>query len=222
MSYDNDVNIKLEDVNNSSNICFSMPIDYLWKRLSEEDLLEITTNLVSSGFLTKTLKKLIEAPALDNSIFSSTDKSIIEFKEVLISLIDELKESYVQDLEISEMKRWWSVGRSIERIVEIIFPEKKIRYSFNPQEDGFYIIDGENSDKVLNINLIDLTCSVNNEKVNGKDGSSYFYNIAIELKKITRERQEYLDNWIKDRDENRELKNKIKELEIRLSRHKKI
>jgi len=222
MSYDNDVNIKLEDVNNSSNICFSMPIDYLWKRLSEEDLLEITTNLVSNGFLTKTLKKLIDAPALDSSIFSSTDKSIIEFKEVLISLIDELKESYVQDLEISEMKRWWSVGRSIERIVEIIFPEKKIRYSFNPQEDGFYIIDGENSDKVLNINLIDLTCSVNNEKVNGKDGGGYFYNIAMELKKITRERQEYLDNWIKDRDENRELKNKIKELEIRLSRHKKI
>jgi len=222
MSYDNDVNIKLEDVNNSRNVCFSIPIDYLWKRLSEEDLLEITTNLVSSGFLTKTLKKLIEAPALDNSIFSSTDKSIIEFKEVLISLIDELKESYVKDLEISEMKRWWSVGRSIERIIEIIFPEKKIRYSFNPHEDGFYIIDESNSDKVLNINLIDLTCSVNNEKVNGKDGSSYFYNIAIELKKITRERQEYLDNWVKSREENKELKNKIKELEARLSRYEEI
>ena len=222
MPYDRDVNIKLEDVNNSRNVCFSMPIDYLWKRLSEEDLLEITTNLVSNGFLTKTLKKLIDAPALDSSIFSSTDKSIIEFKEVLISLIDELKESYVQDLEISEMKRWWSVGRSIERIVEIIFPEKKIRYSFNPQEDGFYIIDESNSDKVLNINLIDLTCSINNEKVNGKDGSSYFYNIARKLELITRKREKYLDNWIKDRDENKELKNKIKELEDRLCRYEKI
>jgi len=163
MSYDKDVNVKLEDVNNSTNISLSIPMEYLWNKLSEDDLFNITKMW------------------------------------------------------------WWSIGRSVERVIKIIYPDRKISYSVDPYDKGFYIIDKDNNDdNVLIINFSDWSYSINNEKVNGKDADSYFYNIYTELNNISRERKEYIGKWINSKEENDKLKKNIKELEDRLSKYEKI
>ena len=46
MSYDKDVGVRLEMVNgNSQNLNFSMPLDYFWNNLSEEDLSEVKVKM---------------------------------------------------------------------------------------------------------------------------------------------------------------------------------
>jgi len=224
MSYDKDVNVKLEDVNNSTNISLSIPMEYLWNKLSEDDLFNITKMFISNGYLTKIIKELINEESIEYGAFGSYfDKEYIIFKETLISLIDELKENYVNDLKEIEKMRWWSIGRSVERVIKIIYPDRKISYSVDPYDKGFYIIDKDNNDdNVLIINFSDWSYSINNEKVNGKDADSYFYNIYTELNNISRERKEYIGKWINSKEENDKLKKNIKELEDRLSKYEKI
>jgi len=159
MSYDKDVNVKLEDVNNSTNISLSIPMEYLWNKLSEDDLFNITKMFISNGYLTKIIKELINEESIEYGAFGSYfDKEYIIFKETLISLIDELKENYVNDLKEIEKMRWWSIGRSVERVIKIIYPDRKISYSVDPYDKGFYIIDKDNNDdNVLIINFSALS-----------------------------------------------------------------
>jgi len=224
MSYDKDVNVKLEDVNNSTNISLSIPMEYFWNKLSEDDLFNITKMFISNGYLTKIIKELINKESIEyGALGSYLDKEYIIFKETLISLIDKLKESYVNDLKEVEKMRWWSIGRSVERIIKIIYPDRKISYSVDPYDKGFYIIDKDNNnDNVLMINFIDWSYSINNEKVNGKDADSYFYSIYTELNRISRERKEYIGKWLNSKEENDKIKKNIKELEDRLSKYEKI
>ena len=120
------------------------------------------------------------------------------------------------------MRRWWSIGRSVERIIKILFPERNISYSVSPHRDGFYIFDRDaKNESLLSINMFDWTCSINNEKVNGKDANDYFYNIREKLSNIVKDRNDYMGYLVKCREENRELKEKIKEFESRLSKYER-
>ena len=218
MSYDKDVEVRLETVNkNSQNLNFSMPLDYFWNNLSEEDLSEIAKHFVSSGFLTKALKELIEEPSLPSVMFGSTDQNYIEFKETLINLVDDLKESYIRDLEQAEMHRWWQVSRSLDKIVKTICPDRNIHCTTQPHIDGFLVIDKDrNKDGQFNINLLDWTCYTSNEKTNGKDADNYFYDVRRELLNIIDSRDRYYKIMEEYRIKNLKLESKIRELENQL------
>jgi len=220
MSYDKDVEVRLETINkNSQNLNFSMPLDYFWNNLSEDDLSEIAKQFVSGGFLTKVLKELINEPSLPSVMFGSTDQNYIEFKQTLIGLVDDLKESYVKDLEESEMRRWWQVSRSLDKIVKTICPDRNIHCVTQPHVDGFLIIDKDrNKDGQLYLNLLDWTGNISNEKTNGKDADNYFYEFRKELVNIIDRKNRYYEIMEDYRIKNLKLEGKIRELE-KLTKH---
>lgn len=215
MGYDNDVKVKLEnEKDKSQNLVFSLPLDYFWNRLNEEDLFEIAKQFMCEGYFTKVLKDFIEEPAEQRGFLTTyTDANILKFKEELIKLAEPLKEKYIEDLRDNEQRRWWQIGRSIKKVIEILFPERNIQYNINPYTDDFYIIDKDNAnDNVLTINIFDFNCYIKNES-KGVDADDYFYKIKEKLNYIIQDKDRYSKLFNQFREENEQLKRKIKELE---------
>lgn len=214
MGYDKDIEVRLENVNSSQNLNFSMPIDYFWNGLNEDSLLKVAMQFVEKGFINKVLKQMIDEPADCNKALSSTNPNILEFKEMLINLSGDIKNSYSEDMKYKEMVRWWKIGRAFQYLIETIMPERKITCTTNPHDDDFYIFDNENNkDDQLCINILDMTYYVANEKTNGKKIDNYIYELRKKLNDII-EQQKSTSKWNSELyKENEELKKKLKKYE---------
>jgi hypothetical protein len=208
---DIDVNVRLEKIDKyEDSLIFSIPMEYFWNKLSEEDLLKIASDFVSTGYLSKVLKDLVNEDCVKYHYLSYLDTGVLEFKETLLNLVDELKDNYVKDLHEVEMRKWWSVGRSIEKIITILFPERKVGYTTDPHDEDFYIYDNDNNeDNKMCINLLSGTVYMKNEKTNGRDIDDYFYDLRKQLEDIVKWRDTYKNWYYQLKDENEKLKAQI-------------
>lgn len=219
IGYDRQVRVSFNYEDHQDKISFTLPLQYMWDNMSEDDLIEFAKIMIYSGKF-----KTVLLDALNSC---EPDREVIELQELLISRLDELKEGYVENFRQQNNYIWWSIGRGLVKLLEEIYPDRKFNYSVNYDGKTFHITDLSQSDEPKNelvLDLFSMTCSIDKSPANTQEFERYIKKLAEEIHKCKSENKKYWDivkEYYATCDELQKAKRRIQELEKRLETYEK-